>query len=210
MEIKKISIEKINPAPYNPRKELKPGDWEYEALVKSIDEFDYIDPIIWNKKTGNLVGGHQRFNVLKEKGYTEFDVSVVNLDLIKEKKLNIALNKISGEWDNDKFSELLNEFKIDNKDFDFQSIGVTDIELQEININDNDCIFENDNLLTKQDPRFHHQAFDGIKFECGDFIFNCNKKDELYNQMVKLKEYMQINQKEGIKTIIESLNLNED
>ncbi len=107
--IKKISVNKINPAPYNPRKDLKPDHKEYKHLVKSIDEFGYIDPLIWNKKTGNLVGGHQRLKILLAKGSKEIEVSVVNLPLEKEKALNVALNKISGDWDRDKLATLLDE-----------------------------------------------------------------------------------------------------
>ncbi len=109
MLIRKIPIKKINPAPYNPRKNLKPDDSEYQKLLRSIDEFGYIDPLIWNKKTGNLVGGHQRFKILAAKGLKEIEVSVVDLSLEKEKLLNIALNKISGEWDMDKLAHLLDD-----------------------------------------------------------------------------------------------------
>lgn len=109
MLIQKIPIKKINPAPYNPRKNLKPDDSEYQKLLRSIDEFGYIDPLIWNKKTGNLVGGHQRFKILLSKGLKEIDVSVVELPIEKEKLLNIALNKISGEWDRDKLAHLLDD-----------------------------------------------------------------------------------------------------
>ena len=60
MNIQKISVDKLNPAEYNPRKDLKPGDKEYEKLKRSIEEFGYVEPVIWNQKTGNVVGGHQR------------------------------------------------------------------------------------------------------------------------------------------------------
>lgn len=109
MIIEKIKVEEINPAPYNPRKDLQPGDSEYEKLKKSILEFGYVEPLVWNKQTKNLVGGHQRFKVLVNDGIKEVDVSVVDLDITKEKALNIALNKISGEWDLDKLAELLQE-----------------------------------------------------------------------------------------------------
>ena len=109
MEIKKIPIDLIEPAYYNPRKDLKPGDPEYEKLKKSIIEFDLVEPLVWNKRTGRLVSGHQRLKVLKELGYKEVEVSVVDLDEKKEKALNIALNKIQGDWDKEKLEELLDE-----------------------------------------------------------------------------------------------------
>ena len=64
LQIEKVAINKLNPAKYNPRKDLKPGDAEYEKLKRSIDEFGYVETVIWNKRTGNIVGGHQRYKIL--------------------------------------------------------------------------------------------------------------------------------------------------
>jgi ParB-like chromosome segregation protein Spo0J len=80
MKIIKKPISELNPAKYNPRKDLKPGDPEYESLKKSMVEFDCVEPIIWNEASGNIVGGHQRIKVLEDLGYSEIEVSVVNLD----------------------------------------------------------------------------------------------------------------------------------
>ena len=104
-----IPIEKIKPAVYNPRRDLKPDDPEYKKLAKSMKEFDLVEPLVWNKRSGNLVGGHQRLKVLKDMGKTEVEVSVVDLSDSKEKALNLALNKISGEWDNVALKNLLEE-----------------------------------------------------------------------------------------------------
>ena len=122
MKIQKIPIDKINPAAYNPRKDLQPGDKEYQLLEKSIKEYGFIEPLIWNKNGGNLIGGHQRLKILKARGDTEVEVSVVELDDIKEKALNIALNKIGGDWNNDKLSEILNEL-VEIPDFDIDITG---------------------------------------------------------------------------------------
>ena len=107
MEIVKVNITDINPAKYNPRKDLQPGDAEYEKLKRSIVEFDLVEPLIMNKQGNVLVGGHQRLKILKELGHTETDVSMVDLPPEKEKALNIALNKISGEWDFPALKDLL-------------------------------------------------------------------------------------------------------
>ncbi|MFX3618714.1 MAG: site-specific DNA-methyltransferase [Sporolactobacillus sp.] len=127
MIIKKIPISSINPALYNPRLDLKPGDPEYEKLKRSIQEFGYVDPLIWNKQTGNLIGGHQRLKILESEGEKEVEVSVVDLDDQKEKALNIALNKISGEWDMPKLKDLLEE--LDDGEFDLELTG---FDLQEV------------------------------------------------------------------------------
>ncbi len=109
MKLKRLAIDRINPAPYNPRLDLAPGDPEYEKLKRSIDEFGCVEPLVWNRRTGNLVGGHQRLKVLLAQGDTAADVSVVDLPPQREKALNIALNKISGDWDPRKLAGLLDE-----------------------------------------------------------------------------------------------------
>src|SRR5574341_906784 len=111
MDVQKIKISQINPAPYNPRLDLKPGDLAYEKLKRSITEFGFVEPLVWNKRTGHLVGGHQRFKILVARGVKEVDVSVVDLPLHREKALNIALNKTGGEWDLPKLGELLKELQ---------------------------------------------------------------------------------------------------
>lgn len=130
MEIKTIPITRINPAAYNPRKDLQPSDPEYKKLKKSLAEFDCVEPLVWNEKTGNLVGGHQRLKILKEMGKTEVEVSVVKLDDAKEKALNLALNKISGEWDMPRLKDLLEE--INTGAFDIEITGFDDKEIEEL------------------------------------------------------------------------------
>ena len=114
MTIERVPVSKLNPAPYNPRKNLKPGDPEYQKLKRSIKDFGYVDPLVWNKRTGTLIGGHQRLKVLiNEHGAMEVDVSVVDLDETAEKALNLALNKIAGAWDDPALAKLLLELKND-------------------------------------------------------------------------------------------------
>jgi ParB-like chromosome segregation protein Spo0J len=79
MIVQKIPVSEINPAKYNPRKDLKPGDPAYEKLKRSMTEFGYVEPIIWNEETGNIVGGHQRYKILLEAGHTEVECVVVKL-----------------------------------------------------------------------------------------------------------------------------------
>lgn len=108
-EIAWVDLKRMNPAPYNPRKTLAPGDAEWERLVRSIDEFGYVEVMVWNRRTGHLVGGHQRYNVLRHRGVTRAQVSVVDLDEAREKALNLALNKVRGQWDHEALADLLNE-----------------------------------------------------------------------------------------------------
>lgn len=152
LETRKIPISKINPAKYNPRKDLQPEDEEYKKIESSINEFGYVEPIVWNENTGNLVGGHQRFKILLDKGINEFNVSVVNLDETKEKLLNLALNKVAGEWDNEKLTALLDELK---NEADFALSGFSDDDLDELlntanNINIDDFFTEKTNENEKE------------------------------------------------------------
>ena len=109
IRIDRLPISRINPAAYNPRKDLRPGDPEYERLLRSVERWDLVEPLVWNTRSGNLVGGHQRLKILQARGDAEVDVSVVDLDPNDEAALNVALNKISGEWDIPKLSDLLSE-----------------------------------------------------------------------------------------------------
>lgn len=114
MEIRRVPVSKLNPAAYNPRKDLRPGDAEYQKLAHSLNKFGCVEPVVWNERTGNVVGGHQRLKILLAAHETELDVSVVNLSEADEKTLNIALNKIEGEWDTSALTALLQELSADS------------------------------------------------------------------------------------------------
>jgi len=130
MIIKKKKVEDLVPADYNPRKALKPGDAEYEKLKRSLEQFGYVEPIIWNATTGHVVGGHQRLKVLKDMGVTEVDCVVIEMDREKEKALNIALNKISGDWDKDKLALLIADLQ--GSDFDVSLTGFDPAEIDDL------------------------------------------------------------------------------
>lgn len=130
MNIEKKNVKDLLPADYNPRKDLKPGDPEYEKLKRSIEQFGYVEPVIWNEKTGRVVGGHQRLKVLTDMGITEVDVVAVDMDTEKEKALNIALNKISGEWDTEKLALVIADLQ--GTDFDVSLTGFDPEELEDL------------------------------------------------------------------------------
>jgi DNA modification methylase len=128
MNIEKVSIDELNFAKYNPRKDLCATDAEYVKLKNSIEHFGYVDPVIVNKPGMVVVGGHQRLKVLRDLGYKEIEVVYVNLNDKDEKALNIALNKISGDWDAEKLEDLLRELSLDS-DYDVSLTGFDDEEL---------------------------------------------------------------------------------
>ena len=130
MIIQKIPVTKIKPAKYNPRKDLKPGDPAYEKLKRSMTEFGYVEPIIWNEETGNIVGGHQRYKILLEAGHTEVECVVVKLSADKEKALNLALNKVTGDWEIEALADLLHE--LNEQDFDLSLTGFDAAEIEDL------------------------------------------------------------------------------
>ena len=111
MEIRKLAAEKLKPSDYNPRKDLQPGDPEYEQLLRSVEEFGYVEPIIWNERSGRIVGGHQRLKILLQLGYSEIECVVVDMDEYRERALNVALNKISGDWDVPKLYKVISDIE---------------------------------------------------------------------------------------------------
>lgn len=119
----------MKPAEYNPRKALTPEDAEWQKIKNSIEHFGYVDPIIINND-GTIIGGHQRYSVLVALGYEEAECSVLNLNKEDEKALNIALNKISGEWDDLKLKDLLLE--LDLGDYDIGLTGFDNDDLQNL------------------------------------------------------------------------------
>ena len=129
MEFKKLRIADLVPASYNPRKALKPGDAEYEKIKNSITEFGYVDPVIVNDDM-TVIGGHQRLTVLKDLGFEEIDCVVISIDKTKEKALNIALNKISGEWNKELLAELIKDLQ--EADFDVAFTGFDPPEVEQL------------------------------------------------------------------------------
>ena len=127
MQWQTLPLGQLRPAAYNPRKALKPSDKEYQKIKNSIQEFGYVEPIIVNYDM-TVIGGHQRLTVLKDLGYTEAQCVVLHIeDEAKVKALNIALNKISGEWN----EQLLADLLVDLQDAQF-NLDLTGFEAPEI------------------------------------------------------------------------------
>jgi ParB-like chromosome segregation protein Spo0J len=147
VQIKKVLISELKEAKYNPRKDLQPGDEEYKALKMSIENFGYVSPIIVNAHSMVIVGGHQRLKILREQGLNEIDVLMIDINEQNEKLLNLALNKIQGNWDMEKLKIIIEELK--NDDYDMILTGFSNEEIDilinnkpevkdvDISINDN-------------------------------------------------------------------------
>ena len=147
MKIEKVNISDLISPDYNPR-EITPA--EMEKLKTSIQEFGYCDPIIVNEVNNHIVGGNQRYFALKELEYTEVDVVYIHEeDSNREKALNIALNKISGEFDEVKLNQIFTEMKLDGFDA-INLTGFEDYEIQELSFV-NDINFDDDFDLSDDD-----------------------------------------------------------
>lgn len=130
MEWRTIPIGDLRPAAYNPRKKLKAGDKEYEKIKNSIQEFGYVEPIIVNYDM-TVIGGHQRLTVLKDLGYTEVECVVLHIeDEHKVKALNIALNKITGAWNEQLLADLLVDLQ--SADFNTDLTGFEPAEIDQL------------------------------------------------------------------------------
>ena len=134
-ELKILPVSVLKPAEYNPRKKLKPGDKEYQKIRASIEEFGFADPLVVNADM-TIIGGHQRLNVATDLGYTEVPCAVVDVDKTREKALNIALNKITGEWDEQMLADLLTDLKEADYDLDYTGFDAPEVDALFSNIYD--------------------------------------------------------------------------
>lgn len=128
-EIRTMELAKLQPAKYNPRVELQPEDDVYKRIKASITKFGMVAPLVVNKRNGlyTIVGGHQRYNILKELGYKEIPCILVDLDEVDEIELNLSLNKNTGYWDNEKLKDIFT-----NIDFDEEEKYITGFSDEEI------------------------------------------------------------------------------
>ncbi len=126
LEITNLPIRDLHPDPANPR---RISDEELESLTRSIREFGLIDPIIARREDKVVIGGHQRLLAARKIGLKQVPVVLVDLPEEQAHLLNLALNKISGTWDQELLVRLLGELK-DLPDVDITLTGFSEDELQ--------------------------------------------------------------------------------
>jgi len=177
MKIDTIKIGRINAAPYNPRIDLKPSDPEYQAIARSLDDFGLVEPLVWNKRTGHLVGGHQRFKILKAKGNKALTVSIVDLPIAEERILNVTLNKASGRWSYPTLKELLTKIADGG---DATRTGFTADEIADMTRGNG--VGEDDDIVPSK-PR-QSRVRHGEIWACGDHRVICgdSTKDGIFQE----------------------------
>ncbi len=109
LELRTLPIADLLPASYNPRTVSKKA---YAKLKASLETFGLVEPLIWNQRTGHVVGGHLRLRILHDLGVADVPVSVVSLSDAEEKALNVVLNNLEaqGRYDPVKLAEVLTTF----------------------------------------------------------------------------------------------------
>lgn len=127
-EIVTVNRQAIKKAPYNPR---VLDDTARKLLRKNIETNGLVEPLVWNKRTGNLVGGHQRISQIDDlEGRDDYalTVSQVDVDERQEQILNIALNNtnLQGQWDEERVGEIIEQFTM--QDFDAAGFTPADID----------------------------------------------------------------------------------
>jgi ParB-like chromosome segregation protein Spo0J len=130
-KIERVKISILNRADYNPR---KISGKARSGLSKSLEKFGIMNLIIWNRKTGNVVGGHQRLDIIEARGETETDVVVVNLEPKDEVALNIALNNqaLAGDYEASALDQLLAIKDVVGDDFEGLCFDELEKELEKV------------------------------------------------------------------------------
>ena len=183
MEIKELPLKELKPAAYNPRKKLKKGDKEYEKIKQSLLKFGYVDPIIVNEDL-TVIGGHQRLTVLKDLDYETAKCVIVKLSKEDEKALNIALNKITGQWDDALLADLLLDLQESDFNLDLTSFEPPEIDNILSNVHDKELSedeFDVEEELKKPTVSRHGDIWQLGKHRviCGD-----STKSETYDQLL--------------------------
>ena len=130
-EYRVIKMKDMHQAPYNPRYDLQQGDIKYENLKLSVIKNGMIQPIVWNRITGNIVGGNQRFKILQQLGVEEVVCAVVNYETIEDEMAAcIALNKAHGKWENALLIQLFEKFG--NEEPDYNAMGFDKEEVEHL------------------------------------------------------------------------------
>ena len=183
MEIKELPLKELKPAAYNPRKKLKKGDKEYEKIKQSLLKFGYVDPIIVNEDL-TVIGGHQRLTVLKDLDYETAKCVIVDLPKEDEKALNIALNKITGQWDEALLADLL--LDLQESDFNLDLTGFEPPEIDDILSNVHDKELSEDEFDVEEELKKPTLSRHGDIWQLGKHRVICgdSTKVETYKQLL--------------------------
>ena len=168
MQIKKVPTKDLISPDWNPRQITTE---ELEKLKTSLEEFGYIEPIIVNDVNNHVVGGNQRLRALIALGYDEVDCVYVHIeDINKEKACNVALNKISGDWDEDKLRVVLEDIEL--SPIDIKLTGFDELELTELEVKEPITVHEDDFIIEDEED-MEVNVMEGDLFKLGEHYLLC-------------------------------------
>lgn len=124
-KIEQVKLSEVKEAKYNPR---TISTEELEKLKKSLKKFGCVRPLIINRSTSTLVSGHQTLSAARSLGWKELPAIYVELNLTEEKILNVALNKLSGEFDFSRLKDLLDDIKTEDI-FEISGFSIQDLDM---------------------------------------------------------------------------------
>jgi len=127
-QVQLLTASDLHPDPVNPR---RISDSELEALTRSVQEFGLVDPIIARAEDKMVIGGHQRLLAARRLGMKEVPVILLDISEEKARLLNLALNKISGSWDEELLARLLVDLD-QNPDLDLALSGFDEDEVKKL------------------------------------------------------------------------------
>ena len=125
LAVEQVPIDQLRPDPANPR---RISNAELEALTRSLQEFGFVQPVLARREDNTVIGGHQRLLAARRLGYKTVPVTFLDLTLEQARLLNLALNKICGEWDQELLARMLADLK-PIEDIDLSLSGFSEDEL---------------------------------------------------------------------------------
>ena len=128
LTVEQVPIDLLRPDPANPR---RISDEELDALERSIRQFGFVQPVLARRADGTVIGGHQRLVAARRLGLETVPVAWLDLSVEQARLLNLALNKISGSWDDALLARLLADLQA-TPDLDLSLSGFGEDEIADL------------------------------------------------------------------------------
>jgi predicted RNA methylase len=128
LTVEQVAIDQLRPDPANPR---RISEEELDSLERSIRQFGFVQPVLARKEDGTVIGGHQRLVAARRLGYTTVPVTYVDVSIEQARLLNLALNRISGSWDDALLARLLADLQA-TPDLDLSLSGFGEHEIADL------------------------------------------------------------------------------
>lgn len=168
--------------PYNPRVQIERDTPEYDALKRSLEQHELVEPLVVNLCNMHCVGGNQRLTVMRDMGVEEETCVVIEQpDELKEKELCLALNKIKGRWDTEKTGELLRDDAV----LDFET-GFDLDEVKSYRAIEEATATEGDDLDELEDDTEESDTLDELEEAAEDELEDDTEEPEAYGTSAKI------------------------